>query len=681
MIFIVIAVIDSGVDYLHADLAANMWNDGSGHCGYDFVNNDNDPMDDRNHGTHCAGIIAAAGNNGEGVSGVCWNTKIMALKFLDSEGHGSISNEIKAINYAVAHGADILSCSFGADTYSSLEKDAIDNSGLLVVCAAGNDGRDNDGTPHYPSSYISPNILSVASTAPDDSRSSFSNYGVTSVDVGAPGTNIYSTLPGGEISIGTTRYSDDFSSLDGWYEYDFTKSGRRAWRIDTTTYISAPSSAAIGPYGNDWDQWLMKRDNISLAGLTSPVLRYQCSADTQINSDWACVGISEDGSNFSYNGLSGNTNGFIERTVDLTNFNGRDYSGKDIWIAYALISDGSTTGNGMYVDDIQIGQLDGPMTSVYGYMSGTSMATPMVSGVAGLLLAKNPSYTPADLKAEIMDNTDSLPALTGKCVSGGRVNVSAAMGPAPAPPIGPPSVSGITPSAGLDSGLTYITALTGTNFTGNMSVQLSRTGETAIPAEYVYTEDLTHARCAFNGAGAATGAWDVSVTTVAGSATLPAAFTISADTSATDTVIIPVEPGWNMVSAPRQGSALDLTNTTPGSLYCYDPLQGRYVSCTAADVIPGRGYWVSAPSTTDISATGHTCTKYQYNVHAGWNLIGSVQTPVATGDITFVPASLSLAGDVYAYDPGTGQYTETLSLTPGQAYWMAFSGDGVMIVA
>ncbi|GAB7015119.1 S8 family peptidase [Methanogenium cariaci] len=675
---VVIAVIDTGVDYLHADLVANMWDDGSGHSGYDFVNNDDDPMDDNSHGTHCAGIIAAVGNNGVGVSGVCWDTRIMALKVLNADGVGTTTDEIAAINYAVTHGADILSCSWGGTDYDPALKTAIDNSSLLTVCAAGNDGTDNDAVPHYPSNFISPNILSVAATAPDDNLSSFSNYGATSVDVGAPGTDIYSTIPR-EVSIGTTRYSDNFSSLDGWFEYDHTGSGRKAWHLDNTTYTSAPSSATIGPYENNWDQWLIKQDSISLAGLTDPVLRYQWSVDTQINSDFGYVGISEDQSSFSFIGGSGNTGGFIEQTYDLTNFSGKDYSGKTIWIAYRLVSDASTTGRGIWVDDIQIGELDGPVTSVYGYMSGTSMATPMVSGMAGLLLAENSSYTFADLKAAVMDSTDSLPALAGKCVSGGRGNASAALTPAP-PPVGPPSVSGIVPSTGLDSGLTYISALTGTNFTGDMTVQLTRTGETAIPAEYVYTENTTHARCAFNGAGAPAGAWDVSTTTVGGSATLPAAFMVTVDTSSTDTAIIPVEPGWNMVSAPRQGPAMDLTNTTPGTLYCYDPIQGKYMSCSVDDIIPGRGYWIFAPSSTDISATGYTCPTYQYEVHPGWNLIGSIQTPVATGNITLVPDSLILVGQVYAYDPGTGQYTDTTSLTPGKAYWMAFSGDGVMIL-
>lgn len=418
---VVIAVLDTGVDYLHDDLAANMWDDGSGNHGYDFVNSDSDPMDDHGHGTHCAGIIAAVGNNGVGVTGVCWDTRIMALKVLDEEGSGTTADDIEAINYAVTNGADILSCSWGGAGYDAALKESIENSGLLVVCAAGNDATDNDVTHQYPSDYDSSNILSVASTAPDDTLSSFSNYGATSVDIAAPGTDIYSTLPR-ETGMGTTVYSDEFSSLTGWVEYDHTGSGRTAWGLTSGYYTSAPYSAWICPYGSNWDQWLIKEDSISLAGLTDPVLRYQWFVDTGTD-EYALVGISEDGSSFSFVGVSGNTGGFIQQTIDLTDFgpDNQDFTGKNIWIAYRLVSDLSVTGNGVCIDDIEVGTLGG-MESVYGYMSGTSMATPMVSGAAGLVLAENPAYTTAELKAAIMDSADPVSALTGKCVTGGRLN-------------------------------------------------------------------------------------------------------------------------------------------------------------------------------------------------------------------------------------------------------------------
>ena len=680
---VVIAVIDSGVDYLHEDLVAQMWDDGAGHCGYDCVNEDNDPMDDNGHGTHCAGIVAAAGNNGIGVTGVCWNAKIMAVKSGDAEGRLTSADEIEGITYAVSHGADILSCLWGGTSYDPALKTAIDNAGVLVVCAAGNDGTDNDATPHYPSSYASPNIISVASTAPDDSISGFSNYGATSVDVGAPGTDIYSTLPR-EAGMGSIRFSDDFSTATGWAVYDGTGSGSSEWYLTSSVYTSPPSSVAIGPYGNDWDQWLYTTDSISLVGLTDPLLQYQWWVDTEYGYDYACVGVSEDDVNYYFIGLSGNTGAFVEETFDLTDFGPehRDYSGKNIWIAFRLVTDSSGTGNGMCVADVQVGQ-QGPLQSVYGYKSGTSMATPMVSGVAGLLLARNTSYSAADLKAAIMDTADPISALSGKCISGGRVNASAALGPVPEPPeppVGLPSVTDISPSLGPNSGFAYITALSGLNFTSEMTVTLTRIGETAIPAEYVCCENKTHARCAFNGAGAAVGGWDVCVTTASGTATLPAGFTIVSDATAKETMPIPVKTGWNMISAPLQSPAVDLTDTTPGTLYRYDPIHAMYVDCDASEIIPGRGYWVSAPSTGAVNVTGYPCPTYEYHVQTGWNLIGSIQTPVVTGSISLIPSGLTLAGPVYGYDTGMGQYVETTTLTPGKAYWMAFSGDGVMTV-
>lgn len=203
---ITVGIIDTGVDYTHQDLREQMWvnpneipgngidDDGNGHIddvhGADFANNDGDPMDDQLHGTHCSGTIAGVGDNGLGVAGVSWRgVRIMALKFLAGDGSGRTSDAIRAIDYAIAHGAKILSNSWGGGGSSSALRVAIERAeaaGLLFVAAAGNSGTDNDEEPHYPSNYEVSNIVSVASTAPGGELSSFSCFGKTTVHVAAP---------------------------------------------------------------------------------------------------------------------------------------------------------------------------------------------------------------------------------------------------------------------------------------------------------------------------------------------------------------------------------------------------------------------------------------------------------------------------------------------------------------
>ena len=210
---VVVAVIDSGVDYNHEDLRANMWrnpgeilgngidDDGNGYVddyhGINAIANNGDPMDDDRHGTHASGSIAAVGNNGIGVTGVCWNCKIMALRFLSKDGSGTISDEIECIQYAVNQGVKIVSGSFGEYSFSQSEKAAIDaarNSGVLFMFAVGNDGENNDIKPHYPSSNNSENIIAVGISDRFDRLVSWSDYGLTTVDVAAPGDNILSTV-------------------------------------------------------------------------------------------------------------------------------------------------------------------------------------------------------------------------------------------------------------------------------------------------------------------------------------------------------------------------------------------------------------------------------------------------------------------------------------------------------
>lgn len=194
---VIVAVIDTGVDYTHPDLAANMV------PGWDFVNNDNDPMDDYGHGTHVAGTIAAKGNNGIGVVGVSWQASIMPLKICDAAGNCDLWSAAQAVLYAANHGAKVANNSWGgagAAAFSQTLLDAINEAnqmGMLFVAAAGNSGNDNDRMPFYPCNYTTQNVLCVAASFSVDMKIAFSNFGAANVDLAAPGVDILSTVPSG----------------------------------------------------------------------------------------------------------------------------------------------------------------------------------------------------------------------------------------------------------------------------------------------------------------------------------------------------------------------------------------------------------------------------------------------------------------------------------------------------
>lgn len=210
----VVAVVDSGVDYRHPDLAANMWtnpgerangrdDDNNGVVddlyGYNAAANNGDPMDDHDHGTHVAGTIAGVGNNGTGVVGVNWEGRIMACKFLRSNGKGATSDAVESILYAAREGARIANHSWGSTgTWGNRAlKDALASSPTLHVAAAGNDGQNLDEVPHYPGAFSLPNLITVAATDWSDRLASFSNYSANRVHLAAPGVSTYSTTPGG----------------------------------------------------------------------------------------------------------------------------------------------------------------------------------------------------------------------------------------------------------------------------------------------------------------------------------------------------------------------------------------------------------------------------------------------------------------------------------------------------
>ncbi|HAZ12155.1 MAG: hypothetical protein A2X86_01220 [Bdellovibrionales bacterium GWA2_49_15] len=232
-----VAIIDTGIDYNHEDIKANMWtneaeangkagvdDDKNGYIddvhGYDFANKDGDPLDGHGHGTHCSGTIGAVHDNGIGVAGVMANVTMVGVKFLTDAGSGTTADAVLAIDYATKLDVDIMSNSWGGGGRSEALFDAIkraSDKGILFVAAAGNSSSDNDQTPNYPSNYEAPNVVAVAAHTNGDGLASFSSYGQRTVHVAAPGHKILSTVTnnGYDVYSGTSMATPHVSGVLG----------------------------------------------------------------------------------------------------------------------------------------------------------------------------------------------------------------------------------------------------------------------------------------------------------------------------------------------------------------------------------------------------------------------------------------------------------------------------------
>jgi subtilisin family serine protease len=438
---VIVAVLDTGVALNHEDLTANIWtntserangrdDDGNGYVddlfGFDFVNNDPLPYDEAGHGSLVAGIIGAVADNGRGIVGICPRAKIMPLRVADQFGLIAISDSIPALEYARSKGAKIINCSFGGPGFSTLERTAyaaLRDAGILVVCAAGNDGANNDQAPFYPASYNLANMISVAAVDRTLALASFSNYGTNSVQVAAPGTDMYST---DLTRIGVFR--DRFQAgIAGWisggvaglYHWEFLTNGLNVYLSDGSWSSQNGDSE---PYKPDTDTW-MQSPRISLS--TSIGCQLSFLADYDLADDVVRIETSEDLLHWTPIGYIFGSSIRGPISFDLSSADGRD-----VYLRFHLISNESWEGSGISVDDISITRIsvfsDG-QSARYTLDDGTSFAAPIVSGVAAMALAQRPDLTFAQVKSLILSNARPVAALAGKVASKGIVDAARVM--------------------------------------------------------------------------------------------------------------------------------------------------------------------------------------------------------------------------------------------------------------
>lgn len=441
---VVVAVIDTGVNYNHQDLAANMWNGGSTYPnhGYNFTSEGatNDPMDLNGHGTHVTGIIGAVGNNALGSTGVCWKANIMAVRVMDATGHGTTANIISGINFAVTNGAKVINMSLsGGSAFDQLYSDAITNaqsSDVVVVTAASNDGLDNDvtGNANYPCNFTNPNLICVAALDQSYALATFSNWGSTSVDVGAPGTNVLSAWSGSSTKIsdpldGTGIYTSwQVSSSPAGNVFAFGNATPNVSPyIGTVKSINYPGVAnwptGYAPANTNSMLWT----TINLAGLSAATL--DTFGATQVVSDGGLGYFA-----MAYNAAGGNpfagTPSYFPGSPTAvptavfsanTTFSLANCLTSTCTVGFQIKTGSTTTNLGASLVGFTINALVINNTT-YKLVDGTSMATPAVAGLATMLRAYNPKYTYTDVVSAIKNGGNAVSSLSGKTTTGKAVN-------------------------------------------------------------------------------------------------------------------------------------------------------------------------------------------------------------------------------------------------------------------
>jgi subtilisin family serine protease len=402
--------------------------DGNGYVddiyGWDFWANDADPEDYSpvSHGTHIAGTIAASGNNNDGITGINWNASIMALRIGGII--GVISDASEAIYYAVDNGATIINASWGSENFSQTLYDAIqyaDNNGVLFIAAAGNEGADNDIKKIYPSNYDIENIISVSATDQDDKIAEFSNYGPTTVDIAAPGVNIYSTSIDLGLASKTVAYSENFDPQpSGW------KAGgnNNSWSFATNTGRSNSGCLEDSPgtnYKNNVESFVFNENSINILKDNLYTFSFWLKNELEADNDRLFFIVSTNGSDFVLNDdyWTGNSGGYFNRheisfLPELV---------AEFYFGFFMTSDSSGTYDGVYIDDIEVYRQELIIDDFdFEHKDGTSMAAPHISGVAGLIKAQNPDYSHYEIRDAILHTVEKKPSLSGKIISEGRVN-------------------------------------------------------------------------------------------------------------------------------------------------------------------------------------------------------------------------------------------------------------------
>ncbi|UFH59612.1 S8 family serine peptidase [Sulfurovum mangrovi] len=457
---IVIGILDTGVDYTHSDLSANIWtnpneiadnnldDDGNGYIddihGIDTVNNDSDPMDDNMHGTHVAGTIGAVGDNGIGIVGVNWNVKMIPCKFLDASGSGYTSAAVECINYFNAlkqQGVNIvaLNNSWGAETENTSLKEAIEvanDHNILFTASAGNEARNNDLIPVYPASYEVANVISVAASDKNGDLATFSNYGPDSVDLAAPGVDIWSTVPSTCTPDTRVQYfTEDFENgTDNWefFTYDTEDSEKNDipdehWKLDSSIPLvddlqnHSLSDSPGTDYKNYRAQLALIKSPIDLSTAETGVcLTMKVYGRTEDTWDPLTIQLSKDGGE-TWHPLQSISGDFGANWKAFSLIIPEEYMVPDLHIAFLRLSDNLIVYEGYNIDDISI--TSGTVEhSNYATEQGTSMATPHVTGAIALLASIDDNLNAGERKQLLFESVTDKSTYENKIATSGLLN-------------------------------------------------------------------------------------------------------------------------------------------------------------------------------------------------------------------------------------------------------------------